>query len=199
MRRFILSLLLSSSVAFAAAPKPTPASLRKAFEANAGHVVKVKGPRKSGPGVVVSADGHVVTSTEYVSLDAAKVVSADGELSAGVVFADAALKVAVLKTEATMSASPVDLDKTIATGDWLLAIGHTKDGAADPKVGQVLRTDRAPFIETDLFFPAGTPLYDPKGKLVAVLVTSKGRALPMQVVKAKLDGSRPVTAQELAP
>jgi hypothetical protein len=54
--------------------------------------------------------------------------------------------------------------------------------------GSVLKTptDRRPFLETDLRHPPGTPLFDPRGRLVAVLVDARGRALPLTAVRSLL-------------
>lgn len=187
--RFALLLLLLATCAFAA-ERPTPAAMRKAYLANQPSVVKVEGglkkKQKSGPGVIVSREGHVVTSVDYVSLDSATLYVGDEAIPVDVVLADAKLKIAVVKPRAgEYPASAVNADVTVKTKDWLVAIGRTKDGAFDPKAGQVLKVN-ALFFETDIFLPAGTPLYDPKGRLVAVLITNKGRALPIAVVKLKL-------------
>ncbi|MFL5322002.1 MAG: trypsin-like peptidase domain-containing protein [Myxococcaceae bacterium] len=204
----LLPLLLVAVTALAhpttgPAARPTSASLRKAFEANEAHLVSVsRGKKKHGPGVLVSSTGHVVTSTEYVNLDAAVLQFGAEQVPGEVVFADARLKIAVVKPlSGTFSACAVQLQKPVATGDWLLAISPAKkDGAAEPKVGQVLRTDKPPFIETDLYLPAGTPLFDPKSReLVAVLVTAKGRALPMPFIKAKLEENQKLTASGTPP
>lgn len=197
-----LLLFLGTTAALAAPPRPTSASLRKSFEANAERVIKVQGPKKGGPGVLVSKDGHVVTSVDYVSLEKATLKLNGSEVPAEVVFADARLKVAVVRPlSGEFHAAPVELQKTLAAGDWLLAISPKKGGGAEPKVGQVLRAanEKTPFIETDLFFPPGTPLFDAKGRLLAVLVTAKGRALPLPVIKAKLSEQQQLKVSEDRP
>lgn len=187
--RFALPLLLLATTAFAA-NRPTLASMRKAYLANQQSVVKVEGglkkKKRSGPGVIVSREGHVVTSVDYVSLDTATLHLGADVIPVDVVVADAKLKIAVVKPRAgEYAASAVNAKAEFARGDWLVAVALTKKGSFDPKAGQILAVG-SPFFETDIFLPAGTPLYDPKGRLVAVLVTNKGRALPLPAVKLRL-------------
>jgi hypothetical protein len=195
--RLALPLLLLATCALAA-ERPTPATLRKAYLANQQSVVRIEGglkkKKRSGPGVIVSREGHIVTSVDYVSLDSATVFIGDEAIPVDVIVADARLKLAVVKPRAgEYQSSAVNAELKLQANDWLVAVGRTKDNRFDPKAGQVLKVS-ALFFETDIFLPAGTPLYDPKGRLVAVLVTNKGRALPIGAVKLKLSEAMRVSA-----
>ncbi|MHB8873702.1 MAG: trypsin-like peptidase domain-containing protein [Myxococcaceae bacterium] len=190
-----LALLLAAPIALAG-PKPTSAALRKAFEANRPTVVQVIGPRRAGAGVMVGAGGQVVTSVDYSGLESAKVrLSADGgELPATVLLADASLGVVVLQLDGPgeFRAAAVKLDATFAKGDWLVGIQRKPDGTLTPLAGQIFSgpSARSRFVETDLPLPAGSPVFDPQGRLVAVTVKLRGRlssrALPIAAVKLQL-------------
>ncbi len=185
------------------AGRPTDAALRKAFERNRESVVTVTGQGRKGAGVVVGADGHIVTSVSYVGLTEAKVTVGDRELSAKVVSADARLQVAVLQLAdaGAMRAAPVRLNRPPAKGEWLVGIRLTSKGALSPLAGRVTVAPggQAPFFETDLPLPPGSPLFDASGKLVAISVQRRGsgsKALPIGAVKAHLQAQ---TALEASP
>ncbi len=187
-----------------ASPRPTHAALRKAFEANRATVVQVRGPRGTGPGVMVGADGHVVTSVDYSGLEAATVKLGEQELPARVLLANAKLGVVVLQLETpgAFRAAAVRLDATFSKGDWLVGVARRRDGSLEPTAGQVFSGPSAesPFVETDLPVPSGSPLFDAQGRLVAVIVKRRGRlssrALPMAAIKLTLAKSEATEARE---
>ena len=160
----------------------------QAVEALSASLVEVAGPRARGAGVVVSAEGHVLTSVRFVGLDAAA-VHAGGERREGTVLAaDGRLGVAVVRAAGSgWRAAPAGGTGEAKKGDRLVAVTRSPGGAvAHP--GSVLKppTERRPFLETDLRHPPGTPLFDPRGRLVAVLVDARGRALPVAAVRGLL-------------
>lgn len=192
---------LTLLVALAAAPaatRPTPASLRKAFENNAHTLVEVAGGRKKGTGVIVGAGGQVVTSVEHVALDTATVRVGNRELKARVVAANARLKFAVIEAALppgeSFNAPVVRTDGALPRGTWLVGLSHPKkkDGAVAPTAGQVLVAAGAktPFLVTDLALKPGSPLFDTRGRLVAIVVSRIGRigsrALPLSAVQAQI-------------
>ena len=188
MRPLASLALLALAVAALARP-PTPTALRKAFERNEESLVHVVGPKAQGPGVVIGGDGHVLTSVSFVGLDAATVRVGESELSASVVLADAYAKFAVVRIQSAppLRAAAARLDGGLDPGAYLVAARRTKKGGVAPSVVQVKRPPRpgARFFEVDELLVAGTALFDPKGKLVAIAV-GRSRALPLTAVKAQL-------------
>ncbi|MFZ5470536.1 MAG: S1 family peptidase [Myxococcota bacterium] len=202
--RLCLTLFLVPSLAFAS---PTRAALRKAFEVASPSVLEVVGPRRSGAGVVVSADGHVVTSVDYVSLEEAQVRLSDKTLSAKVVAADGRLKVAVVKLapeDAPYRATAVRLSETARAGELLVAVTRKKGNSPAPTVTQVTRAadEKTPFIEAAHLFPPGSPLFDGKGRLVAVAVGRRGKrthALPVTAIKTLLEAAARLPSAKARP
>lgn len=192
--------------AFSAQPpgRPTHAALRKVFENNRATVVGVVGPKRSGSGVLVAANGYVATSVELVGLDQAKVRLGEVELPAKVLAADARLKLALLRIDlargadvamAATRAAAVRMESRFTRGEWLVGISRSDRGQLSPVLGQVVRApgEGRPFLETDLPVRPGTPLFDDKGRLVAIAVQRRGkwgsRALPSLAVKALADSA----------
>lgn len=181
----ITALLLASPT-----DRPTHAALRKAFEQNADTLVQVSGGRSSGTGVVVGADGHIVTTVDHVGLYEAKVKLGGREVPARVLSANAWLKIAVLTIDSPAKAPAVRADAPLARGAWLVGIQQAK--TPTPIAGRIVagRSRRSPFIVTDLPLPPGSPLFDPRGRLVAIVVERVGRigskALPISAVQAQL-------------
>ena len=159
-----------------------------AVEALSASLVEVSGPRARGAGVVVSAEGHVLTSVKYVGLDAAD-IHAGGEQRAGqVLAADGRLGVAVVQGSGKgWHAAPAGRTPPAKKGERLVAVTRSASGVM-AHAGAVVKlpTERKPFLETDLRQPPGTPVFDPRGRLVAVLVDGRGRALPLTAVRALL-------------
>ena len=202
MKRPLLPLLLLLlSTGAAAADTPSRADLQRALAQHERSVVKVRGARDSGPGIIVGTEGQVLTSVRHVGLDSAQVEYDGRTLPSKVVLAHDALKVAVVAAPAgTYPAVPVQVAPGAPVGQWLIGVvpgrGRRKDTAQDtPKAAQA-RAAPEPFFDVDLALPAGSPLFDTKGRLVAVVVERQGpgcRALPLEIVRQQL--AQPVATQ----
>ena len=169
-------------LALSAAPVPAVESLSAAL-------VEVAGPRASGPGVVVGADGQVLTSVRFVGLDEVKIQSGGAAHDGTVLAADGRLGVAVVKAAGGRWPAVASRHKEESRkGERLVAVTRDRAGEAATQVGTVLRvgTEARPFLHTDLRAAPGTPLFDARGKLVAILVDGRGRALPVSAVRRLL-------------
>jgi hypothetical protein len=146
--------------------------MTRVFEQNQRAVVQVVGPRSAGTGVIVGAQGHVVTSTEYVGVKTAVVRFERQDHLATVVATDEELGIALIKMDAPREfpATAVTKESLIPRGAWILGISVGKDGVAAPKPGWVMRPQKAgsPYVEVDVKLPPGSPLFDTKGRLIAV-------------------------------
>ena len=154
-------------------------------------MVKVRGARREqGPGVIVGAEGQVLTSVSNVSLDVARVEFEGKTLPATVLLANAALKVALVAAPAgNYPAVPVQVAPGSPVGQWLIGVVPGRGKQPDmPESAQALEAP-APFFDVDLALPPGSPLFDARGRLVAVSVQRQGRgcrALPLEAVKQQL-------------
>lgn len=173
-------------------PRPTRAALQKALEQHERSVVRVKGPRRSGPGVIVGRDGQVLTSVEHVSLDEdVKVQHGDATLPVKVVAANGILKFAVVAAPSgpAYPATAVRLQpEGFAPGAWYIGVVRGRNKQPTPKASQA-RKAPAPFFDVDLALSPGSPLFDAQGRLVAMVVQRRGagaRALPLGAVKSHL-------------
>ncbi|MFL5351565.1 trypsin-like peptidase domain-containing protein [Archangium sp.] len=192
MTRRLLPLVLFLFATHALAEdRPTMADLQKALALHERSVVKVRGNRKAGVGVIVGTEGQVLTSVSNVSLDTAQVEFAGQALPAKVVLANAYLKVAVVAAPAgDYPAVPVRTATDSPVGQWLIGVVPARNRRSNdtPKAG-LARKAPAPFFDVDLALPPGSPLFDTNGRLVAVSVQRKGRgcrALPLDVVRQQL-------------
>jgi hypothetical protein len=184
---FVLALFATSA---SAEDRPSRADLQRALALHERSVVRVRGPREAGPGIIVGTEGQVLTSVRHVSLDAAQVEYDGRTLPATVVLANAYLKVAVVAAPAgTYPAAAVKPNTGTLTGQWLIGIVPGKGKRKDTPVSALARKGPAPFFDVNLALPPGSPLYDETGRLVAVSVQRKGRgcrALPLDVVRQQL-------------
>jgi S1-C subfamily serine protease len=191
--RLGLALLLLIGSAFAASPRPPPRELQRALELTQDSVVEVLGPHRRGPGVMVGGDGRVLTSSDLVGADAGTVRVGERELPAKVLATNPTLKVALLAIDGAGSwrAAPVRLDGALERGAWLIGIRRNGKGAPNPVLGQVSHPARtaSPFLQASLALGPGSPLFDPRGRLVALCIQSWAdgcRAVPMLTIKDQL-------------
>ena len=191
MFRSLLALaLLLSSPGVSAQERPTRADLQRALAQHERSVVKVRGTGDSGPGIIVGTEGQVLTAVHNVSLEAARVVYEGQTLPARVVLASAALKVAVVAAPAgTYPAVPVQVAPGSPVGQWLIGVVPARGKQPATPASAQAHSAPEPFFDVDLMLPAGSPLFDAHGRLVAVVVQRQGsgcRALPLEAVKQQL-------------
>ncbi|HEX8825058.1 MAG TPA: serine protease [Archangium sp.] len=189
-RLLALVLALLATSASAAEDRPSRADLQKALSLYERSGVRVRGSREAGPGIIVGAEGQVLTSVRHVSLEAAQVEYGGKTLPATVVLANAYLKVAVVAAPpGTYPAAPVKVSEESPAGQWLIGIRQGRGKQKDRPESARARKAPEPFIDVDLMLPAGSPLFDTSGRLVAVCVQRRGpgcRALPLDAVKRQL-------------
>ncbi|QRN94094.1 trypsin-like peptidase domain-containing protein [Archangium violaceum] len=191
MPRPLLALVLVLLATGASAEdRPSRADLQKALRLYERSVVRVRGPREAGPGVIVGTEGQVLTSVRHVSLEAAQVEYDGRTLPATVVLANGYLKVAVVAAPAgEYPAAPVRVATGSPVGQWLIGIIPGRGKQKERPSSALARKAPAPFFDVDLALPPGSPLFDTQGRLVAVSVQRRGRgcrALPLDVVKQQL-------------
>ncbi|QSQ27698.1 serine protease [Pyxidicoccus parkwayensis] len=194
----LFCLLLFTLPALAGEARPSRADLQRVMELHARSVVRVRGPKQTGPGVIVGSAGQVLTALgpvgeEFVGLNAATVEHDGKALPAKVVLANAALKVAVVAApDGTYPAVPVKLLKEgdSLAGRWVVGVvPATKDQPAKPVSAQASGSAPLPFFDVPLALPPGSPVFDGDGRLVAVVVQRHRRGcrvLPLSEVKVRL-------------
>ena len=198
----LLLLLVTALLFTGASPAPTHSALRRVWERNAHTVVEVWSKRGEGAGVIVGADGHIATSTHNIDLYEAKVRINGREVTAKVLSANARSRIALLQVSLepgeTLRASTVHGEAPLAKQSRLVGIAPKKGGGTEPSTGRVLELPRGnrPHLLTDLPLPPGSPLFDHKGRLVAMAVERVGKtgslAVPLGPVRAQaLAGEMP--------
>jgi len=186
-----LTLLLTTP----APPRPSAAALQRAMETAARSLVEVHGRRPGGAGVLVGAQGQVLTPLRFVDAQGANVRLGATVLGARLVLASPTLRVAVLNMvgPGPYPAMPVRLESP-AVGAWVVGIVLLPDGRAEPRPGRLLRTpgEEGPWLEVALRLPEGSLLLDGSGKLLGVVVesrTASALAAPLAAVRAELEST----------
>jgi serine protease Do len=138
--------------------------------------------RGTGSGVIISADGYIVTNHHVVE-DAEEVtvtLADQQELKAQVVGRDAKTDLAVLKVEARQPLPVATLgdSEVLQVGDWVIAIGNPFGLSHTVTAGIVSAKDRVigagpydDFIQTDASINPGNsggPLFNTRGEVVGI-------------------------------
>lgn len=204
-----LSLLVSSAWA-SPPPRPSDGALRRAWERNAHTVVEVsRADGRKGAGVIVGAGGHIATSTHNVDFERATVHMEGKSLPARVIAADARTRVALLELSlptdhAPLRAPEAHVTASLVKAGWLLGI-EPAGKTTRPSVGRVLQPVAAPrpHLIAGLALPPGSPLFDERGRLVALVVERAGRhaslAVPLSTVQAHAKAAVQAQAELAAP
>jgi serine protease Do len=167
--------------------------------------------RNQASGIIISADGYILTSAHVVTnIEAASVVLADSrEFKGRVIGLDVRSDVALIKIDATgLTAARIGDPRRLAIGDWVAAIGATFGFEATVTAGIVSARRFFPgglgvsFIQTDVATNPGSsggPLFNLEGDVVgmsSMVYTSSGGymgvsfALPIDVAMDVADRLR---------
>jgi hypothetical protein len=170
----------------AALPPPSSSALRRAAETGGRAWVRVLGSG-TGPGVLVGAEGQVLTRLGLVNGTAALVELGASRRTARVVERLTALGLVllVIDGDGPFPAPAARLEPLVA-GEWVVGIGE--DGKS-PQLGQVSRGARGPWFEVSLPLPPGSPVLDRQARLAGVVTTrraSSSRVAAMSSVRAQL-------------
>lgn len=186
----LLILCLTLPAPGTGAQRPTRADMRKVLELHERSVVHVHGPHRAGPGIIVGSAGQVLTSVEHVSLEAAEIEFQGKRLPGSVVFASGYLKVAVVAAPSGEYPSvPVKALLERLDGQWLIGVVRGRRKAAHPFTAVARLSSVRPFVDVDIPLPPGSPLFDARGRLIALVVQKRRggcRAVPLAFVKLQL-------------
>lgn len=184
-------------------------------QANEGHSApKEKVQSGLGSGVIVAADGYVLTNNHVISdADELQVELSDGRIfNANVIGSDKLSDVAVLKIEAT-NLVPARLGDSAAmqVGDWVLAIGSPFGLEQTVTAGIVSATNRQTgiiaggyedFLQTDAAINPGNsggPLVSLRGEIIGINTAINSRsgtnagvgfAIPINMARRIMDDLR---------
>ncbi len=134
-----------------------------------------------GSGVIISADGYILTNNHVVS-DAEEIIvrlSDHRELVASVVGTDERSDIALLKIEAeNLPAARLGKSEQLKVGEWVLAIGSpfgfertATAGIVSAKGRALPRENYVPFSQTDVAINPGNsggPLFNMDGEVIGV-------------------------------
>ena len=194
---WVLALAAASSLGAAPPGRPAPGVLRRAFEAGQRSLVEVSSKRGNGPGIVVGANGEVLTYVGFVELQTAQVRFGDEPKAAKVRCARADLGVAVLALVEPQSgvfpAVAVYSGEQLPEG-FVLGLGRKKKGKVVPKLGSIRSARGHPetpgFFSVDVELPLGSPVLDLKGRLLGMVMqrlpNSASRVVSVRALQSEL-------------
>jgi hypothetical protein len=174
---------------------PSRADLQRVLALVERSGVEVEGPRGRGPGIVVGAGGEVLTTVDFVGPAGATVWRDGAGRAATLVLADEATRFALVRLAqpAELPAVPVRVLADIAPDSWLAAVTSWRAQRYPVKV-RVVRAlpgqgGGVPHVAVAHALPVGAPLFDPDGRLVALVVRpaggrrSRGRMLALSLAE----------------
>jgi S1-C subfamily serine protease len=216
----LFSLAMLSPMAFSAeveAPKPDPARVHIEFHKKvAPAIVAVRGPDRSGTGVIISDDGLILTSS-YVTGDSVSVrvwLPGNRRVNGRVIFSKKDKEVALVKIESKerLPFLPLGDSDKLQLGERTYTIGNVQgsieaDAQAALSVGVLSgrfelqetyggHTYKGPVLETTAAVNrglSGGPLLNRDGEVVGLVTlnysqnTWSGLAIPINIVKKVLE------------
>ncbi len=170
----------------AAPPPPSSGALKRAAETAGRASVRVLGSG-TAPGVLVGADGQVLTLVGLVHGSAALVELGNARRTARVVerLPSLGLVLLAIDGDGPFPAPAARLDAP-ATGEWVVGLG---DDGRSPRLGRVIQGASGPWFEVSLRLPPGTPVLDGQARLVGVVTErrrSSSRVAALGSVRARL-------------
>lgn len=149
-----------------AAPSPPSASaLRRAAEAGGRAWVRVLATA-SGPGVLVGADGQVLTVDHLLTGESALVRIGGAERPARLLQRLPALGLVLLGIDGEGPFDPPAARlEPAASGEWVVSVGGT---GTSPELGRVTRAPAGPWFEVSLRLLPGSPVLDGRGQLLGI-------------------------------
>jgi len=158
-------------------------------------LVEVHGSRPGGAGVLVGAQGQILTALRFVDAEGANVRLGGTVLGARLLLASTTLRVAVLNMvgPGPFPAIPVQLEAP-ASGAWVVGVVLLADGVAQPRLGRLLHVpgEGGPWLAVSLRLPPGSLVLDTTGKLLGVVVEERrtdSLAAPLSAVRAELESA----------
>jgi len=170
----------------AASPPPSSSALRRAAETAGRAWVRVLGSG-TGAGVLVGAEGQVLTLQGLVHGTAALVEVGESRRTAHVVerLTSLGLVLLAIDGEGPFPAPAARLEP-LRPGEWVVGLGE--DGKS-PQLGKVSRGPSGPWFEVSLRLPPGSPVLDREARVAGVVTlrrASSSRVAALSSVRAEL-------------
>lgn len=203
IRLLVLGLLaLAAEASAQSASRPTRAALQRVAESCGPSLVIVEHPSGRGPGVVVGAQGEILTATHPTApLRDTRVRFGEVALGVEPVLDDPNTGLRVLRAidaaAHALAAVPLQPTEALEPGHWVIALVR-RDGAwvSLPLQLSAARGASSPHVQLSAALPLGTPLFDARGRLVAAVVR---RGVGKRVLVQPLGPLRRSVAAETPP
>ena len=170
-------------------PPPSSTALRRAAEAGGHAWVRVLGTG-SAPGVLVGAEGQVLTLDPLVHGTAALVELGEARRTAHVLERMPALGLVLLAIDGDGPfPAPTARLQPVESGEWVVGMG---DDGRSPRLGRVTGGAGGAWFEVSLQLPPGSPVLDAQARLVGVVTarrSASSRVAALSSVLAQLGRS----------
>ena len=168
-------------------PQSGGLSLQEVFSSNIPSVVCVSGAAgQTGSGVIIGAEGYIITNAHLVEGDGLTVTLSDRQvMAATVVGMDSVSDLAVIHVDAEdLTPAVFGNSEGLRIGDAVCAIGSELGGTMTDGIICAIDTENAQ-IQTNASLHAGGPLVNGYGQVVAI--GGRGYAIPSVTVKNVAD------------